>query len=140
MRNKRPHARFDQRSLYNEAPLKMVQGRNTIVYPPKYDFGLNKMSLQLFLFYERWERRQTAGKWFSEDTNQSILATEFDLDEGSARTWRDAYNRGEFVIDIWFSPLHVRTANWQESPTYIDGTLSHNIVIDVETIHYETPK
>ena len=131
------HSRFDQRTLESSALIKLSHGRNTIVYPPKYDFGSKKMVLQLFLFFEHWERRETAGAWFPEDTDSCVLSAEFDLDEATARKWRDAYNAGQFAIDIWFSLGSVKKASWQRSPTYTNGRLSHDIAIEIKPLRFE---
>ena len=131
------HSRFDQRMLRHSPLIKLTLGRNTIVDPPKYNFDSKKVSLGLLFFYQHWERRQTAGKWFPEDTDRCAVVTEFELDEATARKWRDAFNGGNLVLDIWFSPLHAQNASWQESPTYTDGRLSHDIVIEVETFRCE---
>ncbi len=131
-------SRFDQRTLRHSPLIKLTLGRNTIVNPPRYDFDSKKVSLGLLLFYEHWERRQTAGEWFPEDTDRCAVVTEFELlDEATAREWRDAFNRGTLVLDIWYVPLRVQNAGWKNSPSYTDDTLSHDIVIEVQTLRCE---
>lgn len=130
-------SRFDQRTLKHSPLIKLTYGRNTIASPPKYDFDSKTVSLGLLLFYEHWERRQSAGQWFPEDTDRCAIVTEFELDEVTARKWRDAFNRGNLVLDIWYSPLRALSASWKDSPTYTDDRLSHDIVIEVKTLRCE---
>lgn len=130
-------SRFDQRTLKHSPLIKLTLGRNTIANPPKYDFDSKTVSLGLLLFYEHWERRQTVGQWFPEDTDRCAIVTEFELDEVTARKWRDAFNSGNLVLDIWYSPLRARSASWKDSPTYTNDRLSHDIVIEVKTLRCE---
>lgn len=133
--NKVFHARFDQRTLEVERLIRITLGRNTVAHPPKYDFDTQRVSLQLCLFLEHWDRRETV----PEDTDSCVLVTEFALDEPTARRWRDAYEQGQFVVDIWFSLRKVTKKSWHETPVYTNGRFFHDIVFEVETLGYETP-
>lgn len=136
-------ARFDQRTLSYSPLIKLTVGRNTIVYPPKYDFGSKKVSLHLHYFYQHEARRESAGRQWPENTDSCTLTTEFELDQGTARQWKEAFDKGVFAIDLWFSPLSVKKALWQENHgvgMMAEGSLSHNIIFEAKTLRYEMVK
>ncbi len=136
-------ARFDQRTIRSDPVIKFTNGRNTVLYPPKYDFGSKRVSLVLHLFYEHEASTNSAGRQWPENADSCVLTTEFELDQGTARQWKEAFDSGAFVIDLWFSPVRVTKASWQENHGVgmkPEGSLSHDIVFAVKTHRYEVGK
>lgn len=61
----------------------------------------------------------------------------FDLDEKTARNWREAYDHGSLSLSVWFRPVKVQKATWKNHPRFNNGTQTHDIAIEVEVLRFE---
>jgi hypothetical protein len=131
---------FSQGNLESSPTIKLTHGRNTVVYPPKYDFESKKVTLVLHWFYHHEEKKFSAGTAWPEITDSCAIFTQIELDEPTARNWKNAFDNGAFAIRLWFTPIDVMKADWrknQGAALMPDGSLSHDIIINAKTHRYE---
>jgi len=131
-------ATFDQRSVDYSQVIEFTSGRNTLLFPGKYDFDGKKFECQFHLWYEHQGIPKANGGLFREYTNSCALVSTLSVDEATARRWRDAFEQGSMKLTIWFRLVAVERASWEQNPSFLDGSiLQHDIIFRVEVLRFE---
>ena len=128
---------FSRRNIESSPLIKLTDCRNALVFSGTYDFDKKQATWMLHLWHIHWGEKMIGNSSYPEVTDTCALAASFNLEEAVARKWRDAFDRGSLSPTVWFRPVAVRDASWKVHPRWTDGTQAHNIVLDVEVIHFE---
>lgn len=131
-------ATFDQSSVDYSQLIEFTSGRNTLLFPGKYDFDENQFECQFHLWYEHQGIPKANADVFREYTNSCALISKLSVDEATARRWRDAFEQGSMKLTIWFRLVAVERASWEQNPDFVDGSiLQHDILFRVEVLRFE---
>ncbi|MCI0462777.1 MAG: hypothetical protein L0Z62_38000 [Gemmataceae bacterium] len=128
---------FDQKGIQRFAATKTEIGRNVIVLPGAYDFGKSRAAWQLHLWYRHHAESKAGDTVFPEDTDSCRILASFDLDEATARKWKEAFDRGALRLTVWFRLASVEKRAWKNDPRMLGGTQSHDIVFRADVLHVE---
>jgi hypothetical protein len=130
-------ASFSQRSVESLPLVKLTDARNAIVQPGTYDFDRQRATWTLHLWHIHWGEKTIGTSVYPETADSCSLVASFDLDEKTARGWREAYDRGSLSLSVWVRPVKALRADWKTHPRFNDGTQTHDIAIEVEVLRFE---
>ncbi len=130
-------ATFNQWDIEASPLIKIQDARNALVHPGTYDFDAKRSTWRLHLWHIHWDEKKIGTNVYPETTDACTLVAAFNVDEATARKWREAFDQKSLELTVWFRPVKVQKGNWKVHPRFNDGTQTHDIVIDTEVLQFE---
>lgn len=130
-------ATFNQRDIEVSPLIKIRDARNALITAGTYDFDAKRSTWQLYLWRIHWDEKKIGTNVYPETTDTCTLVAAFNVDEATARKWRDAFDQKSLELSVWFRPVKIEKATSKDHPRFDDGTKVHDIVIEVDVLKFE---